>query len=149
MSDLTPRRDQTILYRYFNDYGELLYVGITSEPARRMFEHSRHAAWWQSTRGGTFVVYDSREEALAAEEAAIREERPLFNASGPGIAPPARHPRCAAAACPKPTAAGAMFCRRHEEEVESGVRVILKSRHDGTTEPLWATQGKFLRAIGR
>lgn len=83
---------QTSLYRFFGADGELLYVGITLNVPSRMTQHintkpmhlvrSIHLEW-----------FDSREEAMAAEIAAIQAESPLWNIvhqsrNGDGITDP-------------------------------------------------------------
>ncbi|MET8506787.1 GntR family transcriptional regulator [Streptomyces sp. NPDC004787] len=69
------------LYRYFDAERKLLYLGVTSDPARRDREHRRNAAdlWYPLVAGRGVDWYDTREEAEAAERRAIREEKPRFN----------------------------------------------------------------------
>lgn len=69
----------TTLYRCHGGGGALLYVGIADIPTRRWREHDRSSVWWDDVRSITTEVYGDRESALAAEEAAIRRERPLHN----------------------------------------------------------------------
>lgn len=77
----------TSLYRFFDAQGVLLYVGATSNPFRRLAEHS-------TTRDVTQVAtvtlqwFPDRREAVLAEDEAIVSERPLWN-----IAKPARKRR--------------------------------------------------------
>jgi hypothetical protein len=67
------------LYRHYDARGDLIYIGISLSPIRRNKEHADGAAW----RGTIFKIliepFATREEALAAETRAIREEFPRFN----------------------------------------------------------------------
>lgn len=81
------------LYRFFDEHGALLYVGITKDPTKRAREHSARSEWYPFARSHTLEWFDDRESALDAERAAIRRERPLFNRLGarsplPEYAPP-------------------------------------------------------------
>lgn len=69
----------TTLYRFYNDDGQLLYVGIAGNPARRFEQHAHEKTWWDDVRRVTVNHFDTREQAAVAEVAAIREERPLHN----------------------------------------------------------------------
>jgi hypothetical protein len=64
---------KTQLYRHFNADGVLLYVGIAKDAATR-----RHPF-----KGGIsrteIIIFDTKQEALAAEAKAIREEHPKLN----------------------------------------------------------------------
>ncbi len=57
----------------------LLYVGVTSSLPRRMSQHLRDKEWFPADGRITFEMYDDRASVLAAEEAAITKERPLYN----------------------------------------------------------------------
>lgn len=70
------------LYRFYNDGGQLLYVGITNDPPRRMKRHSEKKNWWPKVRGMTFDWYPDRPSVMAAEKRAIRIENPLHNIQG-------------------------------------------------------------------
>lgn len=67
------------LYRFFDDAGQLLYVGITNDPPRRMSQHADSKPWWPQVRGMTVDWYDTRAMVAAAERRAIRVENPLNN----------------------------------------------------------------------
>ena len=75
---------KTTLYRYFDSDGKLLYVGITGDNVKRQSQHRRNAFWFGEIASATFVHFDSREEALEAEAAAIRYEKPAHNIQGVG-----------------------------------------------------------------
>lgn len=73
------------LYRFYGDTGQLLYVGITGDPARRFGQHATTKAWWESVRGISIDWYTSRQDVEAAERRAIEIERPLMNLQRPAI----------------------------------------------------------------
>lgn len=74
------------VYRFFGYDGQLLYVGMTENPAHRFASHMSCAVW----RGladpdrTTLEWYRSSADALSAEAAAIRAEQPLYNIDGTG-----------------------------------------------------------------
>ena len=53
---------------------ELLYVGITGDNTKRQSQHRRNAFWFGKIASATFEHFESREDALAAEAAAIESE---------------------------------------------------------------------------
>lgn len=69
----------TALYRFYSDSGELLYVGISDNPARRWREHGAAKPWWHEVASTTIERYASRELADSAERSAIRSESPRYN----------------------------------------------------------------------
>lgn len=71
--------EQHALYRFYDDGGQLLYVGITDEPGRRFAQHAAKKVWWRDVRGISIDWYDDREQVKAAERRAIRVERPVHN----------------------------------------------------------------------
>ena len=72
--------DRTILYRFFNKSGKLLYVGITKNMPTRMGSHQKTKPWNQ-VRTITLEHFPDRRMALAAEVDAIANERPKWNLS--------------------------------------------------------------------
>lgn len=74
--------EQTALYRFFNAGDELLYVGITGDPRSRWAQHAAEKSWWPDVARHTVQWLPSREEAEAAELAAIQGEGPLHNVWG-------------------------------------------------------------------
>jgi predicted GIY-YIG superfamily endonuclease len=77
----TPAPEPTALYRFWDDTGDLLYIGITGRINHRLTEHSRKAWSWTATKV-TLEWYPSVAEALAAETAAIQAEDPHYNING-------------------------------------------------------------------
>jgi hypothetical protein len=67
------------LYRHYNQTGDLIYAGVSLSPLRRNEKHVATAAWRQMLVKILIEPFITREEALAAERAAIREEFPTFN----------------------------------------------------------------------
>lgn len=67
------------LYRFTNKVGELLYVGITMDLPARMRDHRLRKPWWTEATRIDIEHFESRDEALAAERAAIKNESPLHN----------------------------------------------------------------------
>jgi Arm DNA-binding domain len=76
------------LYRHFDPNGELLYVGISLHALNRQDQHFKEAGWRRSIYQIVIEPFETREQALAAEEFAIRNEFPKFN----GIHNRRRHP---------------------------------------------------------
>ena len=72
----------TTLYRFFDADDRLLYVGIAGNPGRRFHQHANGPdgkPWWSHVARSTMEHFDTREEAAAAEVAAIVTEHPLHN----------------------------------------------------------------------
>lgn len=67
------------LYRLFDRHDNLLYIGISSDPARRLREHKERTAWAWLVKRTEVEEYENREGAHAAERSAIRAERPEHN----------------------------------------------------------------------
>lgn len=74
-----PEGMTTALYRRRDADGVLLYVGITDRLPDRSRWHERHSAWAPFVTSRTTEWFASRRDAEAAEKAAIKAERPLFN----------------------------------------------------------------------
>jgi hypothetical protein len=71
--------DRTSLYRYFDDGGALIYVGITGRGIARNVEHDKTKDWWRFVAHQEVEHFATRRAALAAERAAIEAHRPPFN----------------------------------------------------------------------
>lgn len=69
----------TALYRLFGASKLLLYIGVSGSLSLRMRQHAADKPWWPEVRLKTLTWYASRDEALEAEAAAIRAERPVHN----------------------------------------------------------------------
>lgn len=77
-------RSETALYRYYDRGGCLLYLGIAANARARMFQHALCAPWFAQAAAVSTEYFTSREDAAAAETAAIGRELPLWNRTGPG-----------------------------------------------------------------
>lgn len=71
-----------VLYRFFSDSGDLLYVGITNNPGQRIKQHENGQSWWAQVVSAKMEHFSSREELAAAELQAIRTENPRYNVAG-------------------------------------------------------------------
>lgn len=69
----------TSVYRYYDKFGLLLYVGITSRGAVRNAEHYSTKTWWRYVVRQEVDHYDTREAAGHVESELIRRFRPPFN----------------------------------------------------------------------
>lgn len=67
------------LYRFFDPYGTLLYVGVSWQPLERFKAHGRYARWWSYASSVTIEWHPREHLALDAERAAIKSEHPVFN----------------------------------------------------------------------
>lgn len=54
-------------------------MGASSQPAAKWKAHARERLWWPSVARKAVYWYDTRAGAVAAEEAAVLEEKPLHN----------------------------------------------------------------------
>lgn len=77
---MTAPVEEVALYRVFGADDLLLYVGISNEFGRRWKEHAKTKPWWLERRRLTVDEwFSSRQDAEAAEIAAIRTENPKYN----------------------------------------------------------------------
>lgn len=67
------------LYRLFDAEGQLLYVGITTDPEHRWKRHAMFVQWWGLVARRTVEWLPSWPDAMAAEKRAIQSEGPRFN----------------------------------------------------------------------
>tara|TARA_R100000951_G_scaffold98990_2_gene89164 strand:- start:1287 stop:1805 length:519 start_codon:yes stop_codon:yes gene_type:complete len=70
---------KTALYRQYDRDNKLLYVGISLDYARRVKDHYKGSAWFLDVTHIDLEWFDTREDALAAEEKAIKNEKPECN----------------------------------------------------------------------
>lgn len=82
----------TVLYRFYDKDGNLLYVGITAKLSRRVADHRRRQPWWRQRVRTTIEVHPRRWAALDAERVAIVTEKPRYNIAGRDAAIPAWPP---------------------------------------------------------
>lgn len=69
----------TAIYRLRDRQGCLLYVGISSTPAQRWTKHAIDKDWWAEVSDLSLEWFETRAEARAHEEAAIKAEKPRYN----------------------------------------------------------------------
>lgn len=67
------------LYRYVDEGERLLYIGISGNLPVRETTHIARSRWMELAVGSKIKRYGTAVEVLAAEEAAIKAEQPLFN----------------------------------------------------------------------
>lgn len=67
------------LYRFYDETGKLLYVGISVNPGARFAQHRSDKPWWAQIVDIKVQPMPSRGAALAAEREAIKNERPSYN----------------------------------------------------------------------
>lgn len=71
------------IYRAFDEFGQLLYIGCTKDPSRRWTQHRAEggpSTWVQYARDFKMVGPFPKTDAFAREAAAIEAEQPAFNA---------------------------------------------------------------------
>ena len=73
---------RTALYRFYDEGGALLYVGITANTEERFAHHRNFKPWWHEVADTTIEWFETRPPALAAELRAIHDERPAYNING-------------------------------------------------------------------
>lgn len=71
----------TQLYRHFDEFGNLLYVGISMCACTRMLGHKK-SEWFRAIRTITITPYRTRKQAILAEFKAIKSEKPKYNVYG-------------------------------------------------------------------
>ncbi len=67
------------VYRFYDERGKLLYVGVTSRGMNRFSEHGQMKKWWPRVRTTKVEHFATYQEALRAERTAIRSEAPVHN----------------------------------------------------------------------
>ena len=67
------------LYRHFDEWDNLLYVGVSLSTIQRLSQHKSHSHWFNNISKITIENFPSREEVLKAERIAIQKEAPLHN----------------------------------------------------------------------
>jgi hypothetical protein len=74
----------TTVYRFYDAESLLLYVGVSNSPLTRWNAHLEKT-WWPEVARIAVEHFPTRAEALDAEEEAIADELPLYNAETRGI----------------------------------------------------------------
>ena len=71
----------TALYRHFDADGQLLYIGVTNHPDRRLAEHKCRSSWGGIIASVNLIWFGDRASALVAEARAISAENPVHNST--------------------------------------------------------------------
>jgi hypothetical protein len=71
--------DTCSVYRIHNAEDEVIYIGMSHEPAERVREHRRLKPWADEIAGHEADWYPDRAAAQAAEAKAIRKHQPKYN----------------------------------------------------------------------
>lgn len=69
----------TSVYRYYDNSGLLLYVGITGRGVRRNIEHDKSKDWWPFVARQEVDHHPTRTTAANIERELIKQFRPPFN----------------------------------------------------------------------
>jgi len=78
--ELALEPEQTALYHIWGAAELLLYIGISDDFGRRWKQHAKQQPWWGEKRRLTVDEwFDRREDAEAAEAAAVKAEKPKYN----------------------------------------------------------------------
>lgn len=75
----SSRVQPTSVYRYYDQFGVLIYVGITSRGVTRNREHNRDKAWWTYVARQEVDHLPDRAAALSHERRLIEDHRPPYN----------------------------------------------------------------------
>lgn len=67
------------VYRFYNEFGTLLYVGMSSDIIARLGAHKAMTEWFDHVTDIKIENFTSKNAALKAENNAIINEKPLFN----------------------------------------------------------------------
>src|SRR5262245_22952797 len=72
------------VYRHFDQGGRLLYVGCSLNPLCRLKVHKSMSSWFDRIARLEIERHPTKEAALAAEEQAVKIEKPEFNRNSRG-----------------------------------------------------------------
>ena len=142
---MPPSNRPHALYRFYDDTGALLYVGITHNPGARFPQHEKDKPWWNEVRGISIEQYPTRDAVLAAEQRAIRVENPRYNIQRPTTPKRATGARARIGlvwiceACRKPVADGTGYIHVNMHDVgqaEHAVRAWAEKHGDKIGHPL-------------
>ena len=90
MTDLKLIDPKLVLYRFFGENGELLYIGKTIAVRERMSQHKSTSKFFELAHSVTLTRgFITERELLRAETAAIKAELPIYNVvDNPAKRPP-------------------------------------------------------------
>lgn len=129
------------LYRFFDEGGELLYIGITNNPTARFRQHGSDKDWWHEVATIRMERYSSRDAVLVAEKRAIIEEKPRYNVvHAAGTLTPGDAYAVLCESCLQPATLACVLTsdryayRKHRDEWTKNP--IMRGR-DFVSEPVW------------
>ena len=67
------------IYRHFDKDNNLLYIGRSINPLRRLYQHKKSSDWFSDVYTVTMERFDCFDDMVNAEIKAIIEEKPLYN----------------------------------------------------------------------
>lgn len=67
------------LYRFYDEDGDLIYVGVSLSIINRLKHHKANSHWFDRVAKITIENFNTEEEMLKAEKNVIVEENPFFN----------------------------------------------------------------------
>lgn len=70
---------EQILYRFYDENDQLIYVGITHTWYQRFHQHEKNSGWFSEAVKVTFERFPDRESVEQAELEIIQRERPAHN----------------------------------------------------------------------
>lgn len=76
---LSTAQQTHYVYRMYDDQEDLLYIGVTCNPARRFNDHRDSKNWFNDIATVQLETYPNQKAAYDAEAYAIKHERPLHN----------------------------------------------------------------------
>lgn len=88
MSATTAPGKPLILYRFYDNQDNLLYIGITNSPQARWNNHRNDKSWFKHVVRSTMEHFATRAELEAAEIQAIQTEKPRHNVTHSVISAP-------------------------------------------------------------
>lgn len=68
-----------VLYRFFDEHNNLLYVGISNDWTQRLKQHYKNSDFFTEAAFITLERFETREEVELAEKVAIAQEQPKYN----------------------------------------------------------------------
>jgi predicted GIY-YIG superfamily endonuclease len=74
-----PETRKVAVYRLFGANGELLYIGSTWDPKRRLTQHKSLKPWWPEVARSEVAWKENRQAAEEAEKLAVALEQPRYN----------------------------------------------------------------------
>lgn len=74
-----PKPGPAVVYRFYNEAGLCLYVGISQDFSKRWHVHERQRVWWSQTARCVVDFYPDWPTASQVEEISLATERPVYD----------------------------------------------------------------------